>query len=148
MFVNIQIKSSNFNSLKQYLDLIFKLNLNNKLNFKSTFKLLKKKSRNKTYTILRSPHVNKTSQEQFECNFKVNQLNLYCFQFFKFLVILKKLSKITRFDIEITIRFRTNLKQQDQLVFRNYRVKWYKFKLTKRYLNLIDLHGNLQLPNV
>ena len=150
MFVNIQIESKNQNSLKQFLRLLFKLSDNNKLNLKSVLKCFNKKSQQKIFTILQSPHVNKTSQEQFSYELRSNQLSIDSFQFFKLLIIIKKSEKIARFDVKQIVKFITNVKSTKKLIFKKYRIKLYnKEKLnkisSKKYLTLLDIYGNLIL---
>lgn len=61
--LNIQTLNINsFNVYKHFLEKSFKL-----LNFKYTFFILPKEK--KRITLLRSPHVNKTSREQFEIHY-------------------------------------------------------------------------------
>lgn len=155
MFVNIQIKSKNKNSLKQFLKLLFKLSNNDKLNLKSVFKYFNKKSQQKIFTILRSPHVNKTSQEQFSYELRLNQLNIDSFQLFKLLIAIKKNEKIARFDVKQTVKFVKNVKSSKKelvkkLILKKYRIKLYNIEKlnkisSKKYLKLLDIYGNLIL---
>lgn len=155
MFVNIQIKSKNQNSLKRFLKLLFKLSNNKKLNLNSVLKCFNKKSQEKVFTILRSPHVNKTSQEQFSYELRSNQLSLDSLQFFKFLIAIKKSEKITGFDVKSVIKFVTNVTSSKKETFKKINFKKSKIKLhnvekinklsSKKYLKLLDIHGNLVL---
>ena len=155
MFVNIQIKSKNKNSLKQFLLLLLRLSNNNKLNLKSVFKYFNKKSQQKIFTILQSPHVNKTSQEQFSYSLRSNQLNIDSFQFFKLLITIKKSEKIARFDVKQTVKFVKNVKSSKKetfkkLILKKYRIKLYNIEKlnkisSKKYLKLLDIYGNLIL---
>ena len=110
MFVNLQIKSKNQNSLKKFLKIFLKLNNFKKLKLKNIFKLFLKKNHRTIFTILKSPHVNKVSQEQFEFNISFIQVNLTGSQIFKLLMFLKKIQVITGFDVNINIKFVLNSK--------------------------------------
>lgn len=70
----LTITSKNKKSLKNFFELLDK-------NFKTKFNIILKYSRKaneKTFlTILKSPHVNKTAQEQFESRYFSKQINAY-----------------------------------------------------------------------
>ena len=66
MFINITIKSKNKNSLENFLNVFYEFGNNNKLKLNRAMFLSQRKKHNKIFTILKSPHVNKTAQEQFE----------------------------------------------------------------------------------
>ena len=68
MFINITIRSKNKNSLKKFLNVFKNLSKNKRLQLNKTLNFFQKKRYNKVFTILKSPHVNKTAQEQFEFN--------------------------------------------------------------------------------
>jgi len=69
---------------------LFFSNNMNELNVNIVKKYLKKKKKKNLLTILKSPHVNKTAQEQFESKLFSKQLNIYSSRNFKFLLVLKK----------------------------------------------------------
>lgn len=151
MFVSIQIKSKNKNSLKHYLKLLVKLFSIKKLKLQSILRCFNQKSQRQIFTVLKSPHVNKTSQEQLEYNLKSKQLDLDSLQVFKFLTVLKKIEKVNGFDVSVVIKFMI----QDQsskffflqrVIPENYKLKFYNdLKSTRKYLKLLELHGNLMV---
>ena len=61
MFININIKSKNKNSLKQFLKVFNQFSNDKKLKLNQALFLSQKKKHNKIFTILKSPHVNKTA---------------------------------------------------------------------------------------
>jgi ribosomal protein S10 len=87
--IKLKIKSfKHINNFKQYL---LKINNNNSFQFKNNIKL---KTKNKIFTVLKSPHVNKKSREQFSFNiikenFYISHNNL--FSLINFLIIIKKI---------------------------------------------------------
>ena len=60
------------------------------------------------YTVLKSPHVNKKAQEQFEYRLHKRQISFYWFQSFKMLMLLKKVQTKLFPDVKIKIRFMLN----------------------------------------
>ena len=84
MFVIINISSKNYLALQICLKKIFNNELKHKL---TVIESLNKKQTKKTkFSVLKSPHVNKTAQEQFE--YKTHCVKLKCFvpQVFLFLI--------------------------------------------------------------
>ena len=158
MFVNLQIKSKNINSLKRFIQLLVQLNNSKKLGLKSILKYFSKKSQRKIFTILQSPHVNKTSQEQFEYNLKSIQLSINSLQFFKILVILKKLQKKIGFDIKLVTKLIINTRSKKKILLKNLYFSHYKVKShnsknlyyssLKNYLNLLDIYGTLKFSKL
>lgn len=85
----LQIQIQDFKNLKNIQNKLIKLQKNLKIKDK-IFIIIKKKK--KIYTLLRSPHVNKKSREQFifqkyKINYYICDLNLY--KLLNFLVIIK-----------------------------------------------------------
>jgi hypothetical protein len=71
------------------LNFLFKIN-ENSFNF---FSQKQKKNKHKFVTILKSPHINKTAQEQFEYKFFTSQIVLYSADLFFCFVIFKRILK-------------------------------------------------------
>lgn len=78
-------------------------------------KILRKKKRKKVITILKSPHVNKKAQEQFEIKLYSLQFTLNVNQIFKTLFFFKKAKNFVFSDINIKIKFLYNKKKQEFL---------------------------------
>jgi len=87
MFIIIFIYSKNLNSLTNFLKFFYRLKKNKviKIKFHSTQSQRKKKF--SFFSTLKSPHVNKKSQEQFEYNKHSKKLKICVFQITKFLAI-------------------------------------------------------------
>jgi len=101
----ITIISKNKNSLKNFF-IFFNQILKN---FNKIKKYLKKKHEVKILTILKSPHVNKTAQEQFETRLYISQIVIYYSpKNLQLLIFLKKFKIFLFPDIKIKIKFYIN----------------------------------------
>jgi ribosomal protein S10 len=75
--------------------------------FNTVLHYIKKKNRKKIVTVLKSPHVNKTAQEQFQEKLILNSVFIKSHKINKFLIQLKK-TLLTYFpDLKISIGFKT-----------------------------------------
>jgi ribosomal protein S10 len=101
---NITIASKNKKSLDAFL---FFFGSNLELNFNLINKYFEKKKKRKILTILKSPHVNKKAQEQFESKVFSKQLTLYVPKHLQYLLFFKKIRTIFT-DIKIKIKFLQN----------------------------------------
>jgi len=101
----LTIISKNKSSVKNFF-IFFDRALNN---FNVVKKYLKKPNKKKFFTILKSPHVNKAAQEQFETKLFLSQINIhYSPKSLQFLVFLKKVKIYLFPDIKIKIKFNFN----------------------------------------
>lgn len=104
MFINIYIYSKNYHSIKKVLNLFSNKNLLKKLNLTSlnlSFYTQKKKKKN--FTVLKSPHVNKSAQEHFNYTIYSKRIKIYSNQPFLFLILLKKLKNYAFSDVYFKI---------------------------------------------
>ena len=112
MFVNLFISSKSLYSLNVFLIFFLKLLNSKKLKVK-VFKKIKINSKHqKNFTVLKSPHVNKTAQEQFKT--EIFNYNIYFFslQSEKILLILKKLNNSLFHDINIKLKVSIDKKKK------------------------------------
>ena len=103
MLFNIHICTKNYKSLQNFVKTISKKSLLKVLNVtNSTYSIERK---NKIFTVLKSPHVNKTAQEHFEQNFYSKKFKIYSYKPFLFLVFLKtlKLNSFTDLIFKIEV---------------------------------------------
>lgn len=129
------------------------------------FSYSQQKQKQKVFTTLKSPHVNKTAQEQIEYRLFSKQINIFSFQILKFLILIKQIQTKICPDIEIQIKFVLNAKRilkikRISLNPDNYKIKqlfskkkkdiFYKQKVynynkeqTVFYLKLFDMYGEL-----
>lgn len=149
MFINIIISSKNKNSLKTYLNFLKNFSKNKKLHLNRTLVFLQKKMYKKIFTILKSPHVNKTAQEQLEFRLFTKNLRFSTFQTLKILIVLKKIQTIIFSEIQLKINFYLNLKQKKNVFVKkfnpnniklNFKLQ-YDIKQTELYFHLINSYG-------
>lgn len=147
MFVNLKIKSKNKISLIQFLQFFSLVNSYNNLGLQNNLKYINNLRQKNIITVLKSPHVNKKSQEQFEFNLKSKQICLKSEQVFKLLILIKKVQKIKNFDIKIVVKFVFNLKvgiTTKKIHPKKYQIKKNKTKnscLLTKYLGLFEIYG-------
>jgi ribosomal protein S10 len=147
---NVTIVSNNFNSIQKFFLFFF---YNKKINFNTIKKYFQKKKKKKTLTILKSPHVNKTAQEQFEYRIYSKQITIYSSQNFQYLVFLKKVNAHLFPDIQIKTKFSVDYSMEKQIevlnptnlkmdLFRNKNRRSSKLK-TKNLIKTFDTYGEL-----
>jgi ribosomal protein S10 len=103
-YYQITITSKNKQSLKDYS----KFFNNNIEIFKLLSKSYNKIKNKKIITILKSPHVNKKAQEQFEFSLFSKQITLQMPNSYKFLILLKKIETNLFSDVNIKIKLLVN----------------------------------------
>lgn len=156
---NITLISNNKKSLNKFFYLFID---NIKLtNFRIINKIIKKNLKKKRVTILKSPHVNKKAQEQFELNYFKYQFNIYLPKDFKLVLLLKSIQKKLLTDIKKKIKIvtspsiitRKNKKICDPANFnsKNYFILNYNSINLKKnnttnnsldqYINIFDIYG-------
>jgi ribosomal protein S10 len=87
----------NFKSIKKPNNIkknLIKIKNKKKFKYIKIKGIFKIKNKNKIFTLLKSPHVNKKSREQFLYKQYINKINLKfknIFQLFNFLIIIKKM---------------------------------------------------------
>jgi ribosomal protein S10 len=144
---------------------IKKRKYNKKKNVNGFLNYIQKLQKQKVFVILKSPHVNKTAQEQIEYRLFSKQIIIISFQILKFLMLIKRIQTKIYSDIEIRIKFilnytRTKKTKLTLLNPDNYKMK--KFLLQRKkdlinkqkaqklnknqtmyYLKLFDIYGEL-----
>ena len=110
MFLKLEIYSKNKNSYKKILNFLILLT-NNLKEFPIYVTSKKAKNNKKKYTLLKSPHVNKTAQEQFEIRKYKNCFEIYSYSNFFLLLALKQVTKKLYKDINITVKICSNNKK-------------------------------------
>lgn len=156
-FYQITITSKNKNSLKNYLKFI---NANIK-----TYNLINKFSHNKTkrifFTMLKSPHVHKRAQEQFEFLHFSKQITILTNTNLKFLTFVKKIRTNLFSDVNIKIKFQFNKKLQNSFQKNFFNPNYFKlnyfnnkneqknYLITKlqQLIRISDIYGELYQKN-
>lgn len=158
---NLQITTKTKDSLKKFLH-FFNTSIDSNFNFIK--KNISKKKKKIVITILKSPHVNKTAQEQFEIKFLSEQVQISTTQMYKFLIFLKKVKNFLFADINFKLKLvidkkRHNLENKKIFNLDNFKSIFFfenntfininkKFKQTKKNYNKTLLNSCLNSKNV
>jgi ribosomal protein S10 len=147
MFISIHIYSKNYNSLLNFVKHTQKSTF-----FKNKLKLYNQNyffKKTKIFTVLKSPHVNKTAQEHFEFDYYTKYFKIYSKQNLVFLLFLKSLKRHLFFDIQFKIKI-INQPQKQKIKLKN-KINPDNFTLInnnfvlKDYLKVVDSYGILLL---
>lgn len=137
MLFKLSLKSKNVNSLKNF---IFTLNsIENILNEKSLKIKPIKKLKKVLFSILKSPHVNKTSQEQFDYVYYSSEILIFTNDYLKVLLLLKLLSNKFFSSINMKVTVITGYKD-DLMPYENFQYK----ELNSSYFQFLDIIGEIK----
>lgn len=114
LFCKLTISSKNRQSLSHLTQICLK---NKNLNFKIITKYFKDKTSKKIVTILKSPHINKTAQEQFEERNFTRHIQIRTTKAYSFLIFLKRITNNLLTDVKIKVNF--NIKSNFYSYFKN-----------------------------
>ena len=126
---------------------LFKKNKNTQYNF---CRQKQKKNKHKFVTILKSPHINKTAQEQFEYKFFTSQIVLYSTDLFFCYVVIKRIFKKGFPGLKIKLLHSFDKKNQNKVLttFLNPdNVLLSEKKKIKSYFLMFDSFGEVCLQN-
>ena len=165
MFIIISIYSKNLNAVTNFLKFLYKLKKNQIFKLKFSVVQSQKKKKFSFFSVLRSPHVNKKSQEQFNYCLHSKKLKIHTSQITKFLVIWK-IVKMTLFsEIKIKTVFWLgsqpfNFTLENWVKFDNFKLSnFFKIKTNNSKpstvtsgtsytsLNLLDIRGEILLKS-
>jgi len=146
MFISIYVCSKNKLSIINYLKFIKKRLKKRKLKTKIITYVFKKKIKTTVFTVLKSPHVNKTAQTQFENKLYKTQLTIYSNNYYKLIYFIKYFSENNFSDIKIKIKFIKNKSMTSILNMSNYFLK--SNVNTTAFFKILDTLGELQFKNV
>ena len=158
MFIILSIYSKNLNSLTNFLTFFYKLKINKTLKLKFYSRQTQKKKRKTFFSVLRSPHVNKKSQEQFNYYLYSKKLKVHVTQVTKFLTFWKLIQTVLFSDIKVTTKFWPNKKKINSVLFNtrnSYKLKLDLVKNKKRLsyltgypaLRSLDIYGEILIKN-
>lgn len=106
-----------------------------------------KKPKIKKFSVLKSPHVNKTAQEQFEIKNYEKTLEIYCHQNIFVLFLMKRLSNSLFRDIKIKTKISTNNTKMLRLFKTNFNCNFHCFDkkniVLDSYLKSLDCYGEV-----
>jgi len=147
MFFYITIYTKEKTTLKSFLNFFSKINI---LNI-SFFKQKPKKNVKKFITVLKSPHVNKTAQEQFEFKIFTSQILLFSTNPFLCFIVLKRLIKKRFPGVKIKLGYFFDKKKYNKLLFKFLNPDNVKFKKEikkkdiQKYFCMFDSYGEVFL---
>ena len=145
MFVIIDIYSKNRNSLKTFVNFFCDENLLLNLQVDMLKTKARKPTKKTVITVLKSPHVNKIAQEQFEYRVYKKQFKCFVPQILLFLIFFKKLRANLFSDIKFKFKIISNKKFETTKLKHTFNVDSYclvhKELNLIRYLNLLTIYG-------
>ena len=146
MFFIININSKNLMSLNKFLDYFNNKIIYDKLNIKILKFIHKKPVKKKVITVLKSPHVNKSAQEQFEHRMYKKKIICVTKQPLLFLIVIKLLRFKYFSDIYITIKFNSDLSMYNKFLKQNlnfnvFNKNYLQKNFTICYLKILEIKG-------
>lgn len=135
---NVTITSKNKNSVSDFFSFFSK---NVACNFNILKKCFQKSKKKKRLTILKSPHVNKKAQEQFESRIFKKQFTVQTLKNLKYLIFLKRLNYNLFPDVNIKLKYIITDKNSKKLGLKTVNPNYYKIN---KYYNLKLNNFNLK----
>ena len=133
MLIHLYIKTKNFQNLKKISKIFFKFLYKNDIQKFKYFPSIKKRT---LFSLLKSPHVNKTAQEQYEIKKSHRKILIKTKYYLKSILIFKKLySKFFSSDIKLKILSSSLLKKKNYVVFNN----TYNYQNKLKVLDLVGV---------
>jgi len=151
MILNINISSKDLYSLNFFLNFFLKMLNAKSLTLNSFFDVKTVSNKKKVFTVLTSPHVNKTAQEQFKTEFFVSKIMITSNQIPKLLIFLKQINKNLFVNVDLKFKIYLNNKisinnKRNQLNPNNYRFNLYSKHsnyVSKNYLDILSTYGEV-----
>ena len=131
MLIHLYIKTKNFQNLKKISKIFFKFLYKNDIKKLKYSPLVKKRT---LFSLLKSPHVNKTAQEQYEIKKSHRKISIQTKYSLKSILILKNLySRFLSSDIKLKIVSSNLLKKRKYILLNNP----YNYPKKLKILNLV-----------
>ena len=121
-------------------------------------KYFSKQKKRKFVTILKSPHVNKTAQEQFEFRYYKKRFLINSFRPLTFIFFLKKMKNTSFSGLDLTIKsmLKENEKNDhflkltnpDNFILNDKASESFKNVKVKKYIQLFDCYGEVFLKDI
>jgi ribosomal protein S10 len=148
----ISVSSNNLKSIKFFFLFCFYCKNSNLFLIKKYFK---RKQKNKILTILKSPHINKKAQKQFEQRVFFRKFTLHSQKLPQYLLFLKKVKAYLFSDIKVEIKFIIQSNVDNQFCNPNNfnvnilkRISYQKTATkTKNLIKILDIYGELLKQN-
>jgi hypothetical protein len=163
MFFYLKISCKDKKILKKFIYFFQRLNI-----LPVSLKSFSKHKKQKFVTVLKSPHVNKTAQEQFEYRFYSKEFLICSFKPLTFFLLLKKLKNqsFPGINLKVLGLFKKNnlykyvlrIVTPDNIRLNKSKIKSRSLKtisiksqsnflFSKKYIQLFDLHGEICLKS-
>lgn len=151
MFLHFKVSSKDNQTLEKFLRFLQKLEISS-----TVLKHFSKQKKRKFITILKSPHVNKTAQEQFEFRYYSKEFLIDSFKPLTFFLTIKKIKNLSFPGLKLEVKglLDSNKKSRsllrlinpDNIVleYSNSRA-FKKLSLQKKYIQLFDCYGEISL---
>ena len=155
MFFYVKISSKDNQVLKKFFRFLAKL-----ASTPTLLKYFSKQNKRKFITVLKSPHVNKTAQEQFEFRYYSAEFLIDSFKPLTFFLFLKRVSNLSFPGIKLEVKSLLNSEKKSQSVLKvvnpdNIMLNNISLKLDnntvvaqKKYIQLFDSYGELYLKDL
>ncbi len=145
MFIIIDLRSNNIRSLKNFQSFLVKNITNEEL--KNFYSFHSKTTKLKSFTVLKSPHVNKTAQEQFNYRSYRTKIMLFSSNFSLTLYYLKLIKNNLFINLDIKIKlYSKNVSYHKKLKCcfnpNKFIVEFNNPQVIKNYLTLFELFGH------
>jgi len=154
MFLYFKISSKDSQVLEKFSKFILRLE-----KFPIIIKCFSKSKKRKFITILKSPHVNKTAQEQFEFKYYSKEFLVDSLKPLTFFLVIKKIKNLSFPGIRLEVKGLLNsnkktkstlkLTNPDQIILNKNGVKIKDVPLSQlKYLQLFDCYGESYLKDL
>lgn len=155
MFFHFKVSSKDGQVLKKFLRFLHKLKIST-----TVLKHFSKQKKRKFITVLKSPHVNKTAQEQFEFKYHSKEFLVDSLKPLTFFLTIKKIQNFSFPGLKLEVKGLVHLDKKsksflrllnpDNVVLEDYSNKTLKqlSPPTKKYIQLFDCYGELYLKEL
>lgn len=152
MFLYFKISSKDNKVLKKFLLFLLKLNMS-----PVVIKSVPKQQKRKFVTILKSPHINKTAQEQFEFRYYSKEFIVHSVKPLTFFLIIKKLKNLSFSGLKLEVKGLLNFEKRtksflnqlnpDNVILHQHQIST-KLSFQKQYIQLFDCYGEVWLKTL
>ncbi len=154
MFLHFKVSSKDNSVLEKFLRFLQRLKIS-----PTVFKHFSKQNKRKFITILKSPHVDKTAQEQFEFRYYTKEFLVDSPKLFTFFLTIKKIKNLSFPGLKLKVKGLLNLKKRnenslkladpDNVILRLKKSKnLSSLAFQKKYVQLFDCYGELCLEKL
>lgn len=154
MFLHFKVSSKDSQTLKKFFKFLQKLKSSS-----IVFKHFSNQNKRKFITVLKSPHVNKTAQEQFEFRYYSKELLVDSLKPLTFFLAIKKIQNLSFPNLKLEVKAFVNpnkkgkgflrLIDPDNVVLaRNSSKLFTRLPFQKEYVQLFDCYGELLLKEL